>query len=98
MPPGSMGPSITTVENDFPVPQRTGNSCDVRMKISIKYPSKSDGSEFSEGWETDTEDEEQDEGLITTPAEKQYLPVSIGPDDATATAQAAKRALFVKGK
>ena len=59
---------------------------------------KSDGSEFSEGWETDTEDEmEQDEGL-TTPAEKQSLTVSISPDDATATAQAAKRALFVKCK
>ena len=55
----------------------------------------SDGSDF--GWETETEDEEQDGGLAT-PAEKQCLPVSISPDDATATAQAAKRALFVKCK
>ena len=56
---------------------------------------KSDGSDF--GWETFSEDEELDEGFAT-PAEKQCLPVSISPDDATTTAQAAKRALFVKGK
>ena len=55
---------------------------------------KSYRSEFSGGWEADTEEEmEQDEGLVT-PAEKQSLTVSISPDDATATAQAAKRALY----
>ena len=43
---GTVGPviermdaSINTAENDFPVPQRTGDSCNVRMRISIKYPS-----------------------------------------------------------
>ena len=34
-----MGASITTAENDFPVPQRTGNSCDVRLYRTIKNPS-----------------------------------------------------------
>ena len=59
---------------------------------------KTDGSEFSEGWETDTEDEEQQDEGLDTPGKKKSLPVSISPEDATATAQAAKRALFVKCK
>ena len=43
---GTVGPviermdaSINTAENDFPVPQRTGNSCDVKMPRAIKNPS-----------------------------------------------------------
>ena len=53
-----------------------------------------DGSE----WETDTEDEEQDEGLYT-PAEKTTSKSSISPEDATAKQQAAeKRKLFAEGK
>ena len=59
---------------------------------------KTDGSEFSEGWETDTEDEEQNEGL-STPAERHNLKPSISPDDVTVTAKTAKRALlFAEGK
>ena len=59
---------------------------------------KTDGSEWEPGWETDSEDEVQDEGL-QTPAEKYNLkPTSISPDDATATAQTTKRALFAEGK
>ena len=54
-----------------------------------------DGTE----WETDTEDEEQDEGL-STPAEKNSLkPKNISPEDATATKQTTgRRMLFAKGK
>ena len=59
---------------------------------------KTDGSEFSEGWETDTEDEEQQDEGLDTPGKKKSLPVSISPEDATATAKAAKRALFVRSK
>ena len=56
----------------------------------------SDGSDF--GWETETEDEEQDDGLLT-PAEKLSSKPSISPEDATATMQATeKRMLFVEGK
>ena len=59
---------------------------------------KTDGSEFSEGWETDTEDEEQNEGL-STPAERHNLKPSISPGDVTVTAKTAKRALlFAEGK
>ena len=61
--------------------------------------SESDASWMTDGteWETDTEDEEQDEGLCT-PAEKSTLTPSISPEDATAAKQAAeKRKLFVKG-
>ena len=32
-------PSITTADYDFPAPQRTGNSCDVQMALTIKNPS-----------------------------------------------------------
>ena len=39
----------------------------------------SDGSEWESGWETDTEDEEQNEGL-STPAERHNLKPSISPD------------------
>ena len=59
---------------------------------------KTDGSEFSEGWETDTEDEEQQDEGLDTPGKKKSLPVSISPEDATATAKATKRALFVRSK
>ena len=56
----------------------------------------SSGSDF--GWETETEDEEQDDGLLT-PAEKLSSKPSISPEDATATMQATgKRMLFVGGK
>ena len=55
----------------------------------------SDGSDF--GWETETEDEEQDDGLLT-PAEKRSSKPSISPEDATATMQATGRMLFAKGK
>ena len=55
----------------------------------------SDGSDF--GWETETEDEEQDDGLLT-PAEKRSSKPSISPEDATATMQATGRMLFVEGK
>ena len=54
-----------------------------------------DGSDF--GWETETEDEEQDDGLLT-PAEKRSSKPSISPEDATATMQATGRMLFVEGK
>ena len=58
----------------------------------------SDGSEWESGWETDTEDEEQNEGL-STPAERHNLKPSISPDDVTVTAKTAKRALlFAEGK
>ena len=61
----------------------------------------SDESWMADGteWETDTEDEEQDEGL-STPAEKNSLkPKNISPEDATATKQTTgKRMLFVEGK
>ena len=57
-----------------------------------------DGSEWESGWETDTEDEEQNDGL-STPAERHNLKPSISPDDVTVTAKIAKRALlFAEGK
>ena len=46
----------------------------------------SDGSDF--GWETGTEDEEQDVGLLT-PAEKLCSKPSISPEGVAATKQAA---------
>ena len=61
---------------------------------------ESDASWMTDGseWETDTEDEEQNEGLYT-PAEKTTSKSSISPEDATAKQQAAeKRKLFVEGK
>ena len=61
----------------------------------------SDESWMTDGteWETDTEDEEQDEGLATPAEKNSWKPKSISPEDATATKQAAgKRMLFVEGK
>ena len=60
---------------------------------------ESDASWMTDGseWETDTEDEEQDDGLCT-PAEKNTQKPTISPEDATAAKQTAeKRKLFVKG-
>ena len=67
---------------------------------SEEVEGESDASWMTDGdeWETDTEDEEQDDGLCT-PAEKntQKKP-TISPEDATAAKQTAeKRKLFVKG-
>ena len=55
----------------------------------------SDGSDF--GWETETEDEEQDEEL-STPTEKPSSKNAISPEDATAIKQTTGRMLFVEGK
>ena len=63
----------------------------IRSTLKLQPPTRSE-------WETDTEDEEQDEGLYT-PAEKTTSKSSISPEDATAKQQAAeKRKLFVEGK
>ena len=78
--------------------QRVPDGPDGNEEVSEDGSWLSDGSEWESGWETDTEDEEQDEGL-STPAERHNLKPSISPDDVTVTAKTAKRALlFAEGK
>ena len=78
--------------------QRVPDGPDGDEEVSEDGSWLSDGPEWESGWETDTEDEEQNEGL-STPAERHNLKPSISPDDVTVTAKTAKRALlFAEGK